>query len=94
MAALGLIDRRVATSNRRFDEMQAMYEAASGEGQHARRRLNEVRAERDEWKAKYDRGEITIAQLRERLKVCDAQQRALRELLRLHGIHEADIDRD
>lgn len=90
MTLLAILDRRTAGDDRRFDEVQGLANAAISEAEHMRLRIEEVRRERDEWRQKWERGEITIAQLRDQLEVCRTKQRALESLARERGVDLSD----
>lgn len=92
MVMVAILDRREKGAERRFDEATELYTMALAGEQHARKRLEEVRRERDEWKAKYERGEITIATLREALEHCNARQRALERFIRKNGVIVPDLN--
>jgi chromosome segregation ATPase len=93
MAILAVVDRKnkrfdelQATAERRFDELEVMYGLRVAEAEHARKRLDQIRAERDEWKAKAERGELTIASLRDTIDKLETERRTLRTMLHKRGV--------
>lgn len=91
MALLAILNAKSKEGDRQFDELQVMYDLRVAEAEHARKRLEQIRVERDEWRARAQRGEITIAQLRERIEHLETEARALRRMLRERGIPDEGL---